>query len=51
MSVTAYYRLAKRQASWFLEACLREPSPAQRPIHLAIIRLALRDKRRRQTGA
>jgi hypothetical protein len=40
----AYYRLCIAQPIDWLRANLINPNPYQRPIHLALIRLAIRNK-------
>ncbi len=44
MSVGRYYRLAMRQSTNWLRACLASPSSSMRPIHLTVIRVAIRTK-------
>jgi hypothetical protein len=54
MTKRDYYNAARdmartRRGMEFLHGCLRDPSPRMRPIHLLIIRAAIRDIHPRQS--
>jgi hypothetical protein len=44
MTVSRYFALAMMQSAGWLRECIANPSPRMRPIHIAIIRVALRRK-------
>lgn len=44
MTKRAYFNLAMRQRLSWLYACAANPSPAMRPVHVALILLAIRRK-------
>lgn len=47
MNKRQYLSLCMSQSENWLRLCASEPSPYMRPIHLALIRLAIRRKQRR----
>lgn len=54
MTKRDYYNICRdmartRRGMEFLHGCLRDPSPRMRPIHLLIIRAAIRDIHPRQS--
>jgi hypothetical protein len=40
-----YHNLCVRQSLKWLQQCLDYPTPAMRPAHVKLVRLAIRDKR------
>lgn len=44
MSKRDYLRLCERQPLYWLERCVVDPGPYMKPIHVALIRLAIRRK-------
>lgn len=46
MMKAEYFALAMRQDCGWLWLCADNPSPSMRPIHVALIRLAIRKKTR-----
>lgn len=44
MSKREYLRLAMTMPSDYLRECINNPSPYMRPIHVAILKIALRHK-------
>ena len=45
MTKRAYYNLCLRQPITWLQYCVANPGPYQRPIHIKLIRLAIRNAR------
>lgn len=44
MNKRQYLSIAMGQTAKWLEACIAEPSKSMRPIHIALLRIALRRK-------
>ena len=44
MNKRTYMKLCQEQSSEFLQACIDNPTPFCRPVHLAIIKIVLRKR-------